>query len=58
MADLYCSRCGEPWEMDYVNFEMTPLERVHFKDGKGCPSCFGKEVLRTAVPRSSCSRPE
>ena len=30
--------------MDYVNFEMTSLERVHFKDGKGCPTCFWKEV--------------
>mgnify|MGYP001568827145 CR=1 FL=1 len=44
MADLYCRRCGEPWDMDYVNYEMTPLERVHFKDGKGCPTCFGTEV--------------
>lgn len=42
--DLYCTRCGEPWDMDYVNFEMTPEERNHFKHGEGCPSCYGKPV--------------
>lgn len=40
--DLYCKRCGEPWEMDYVNFEMTSQERNHFKAGEGCPCCYGK----------------
>jgi len=44
MPDLYCRRCGEPWDMDYVNFEMTAVERIHFKDGDFCPSCEGKEV--------------
>ncbi|MDP2729610.1 MAG: hypothetical protein Q8O55_03925 [Dehalococcoidales bacterium] len=39
--DLYCKRCGEPYDMDNVNFEMTTLERIHFKDGRGCPSCYG-----------------
>lgn len=42
--DLYCRRCGEPWDMDHVNFEMTPDERNHFKAGEGCPSCYGQEV--------------
>lgn len=42
--DLYCRRCGEPYDMDHVNFEMTTLERIHFKDGEGCPSCYGKPV--------------
>ena len=42
--DLYCRRCGEPYEMDYVNFEMAALERIHFKSGEGCPSCYGKPV--------------
>ncbi len=42
--DLYCSRCGEPFDMDHVNFEMTPEERNHFKHGQGCPSCYGKPV--------------
>ncbi len=42
--DLYCSRCGEPYDMDTVAFEMTPEERNHFKTGAGCPSCYGKPV--------------
>lgn len=42
--DLYCSRCGEPYDMDYVNFEMTPEERHRFKRGKGCPACYDKPV--------------
>ena len=42
--DLYCRRCGEPWDMDHVNFEMTSDERNHFKAGEGCPACYGKEV--------------
>lgn len=42
--DLYCPRCGEPWEHYYVHHEMTPLERVHFFNGAGCPSCYGKTV--------------
>ena len=42
--DLYCKRCGEPYDMDHVGFEMEPLERIRFYDGDGCPSCYGKEV--------------
>jgi hypothetical protein len=42
--DLYCKRCGEPYEIDYVNWDMTPDEKKNFKTGAGCPSCFGKPV--------------
>lgn len=42
--DLYCPRCGEPWEHYYVLHEMTPDERNHFRSGEGCPSCYGKTV--------------
>ncbi|MBI2851970.1 MAG: hypothetical protein HYX84_02535 [Chloroflexi bacterium] len=42
--DLYCRRCGEPWDIYYVEQEMDPLERVHFKDGEGCPACYGKPI--------------
>ena len=42
--DLYCPRCGEPWELYYVQHEMTPEERQSFHDGSGCPSCANKEV--------------
>lgn len=42
--DVYCKRCGEPWELDYVQWDMTPQERNHFWAGEGCPSCQGKTV--------------
>jgi len=44
MADLYCKRCGEPWEFYYVQHEMTEEERSDFHKGVCCPSCKGKEV--------------
>lgn len=39
MADLLCQRCGEPWDLYYVNHEMTDQERRDFHTGKACPSC-------------------
>ncbi len=42
--DLYCKRCGEPWDFDYVQHEMESNERQRFHAGKGCPSCYGKAV--------------
>ena len=43
--DLYCKRCGEPYDYYHVEHEMTPQERMRFYDPKeGCPSCIGKEV--------------
>ena len=44
--DLYCKRCGEPWELDYVQFDMTPKERNDFKHAVGCPACKGKEIKK------------
>jgi hypothetical protein len=42
--DLYCSRCGEPWELDYVMHDMAPEEKEAFLKGEYCPSCKGKEI--------------
>ncbi len=42
--DLYCQRCGEPWDIYYVANEMTPEEKGRFDRGEGCPCCFGKPV--------------
>ncbi|KKN37275.1 hypothetical protein LCGC14_0765130 [marine sediment metagenome] len=42
--DLYCQRCGEPWEHYYVHQEMAPLERTQFLEGECCPACHGKEI--------------
>ena len=44
--DLYCQRCGEPWEHYYVHHEMEPDERNAFLAGKHCPCCHDKEVER------------
>lgn len=45
MADLYCQKCGEPWEFFYVEQEMPPRERGKFHHGDGCPACeWGKKA--------------
>jgi hypothetical protein len=46
--DVYCKRCGEPWDLYGVNHgDMSPEERGRFWAGEGCPACFGKEVEKT-----------
>jgi hypothetical protein len=42
--DLYCTRCGEPYDMDEVWHNFTPEEKGRWDREKGCPSCYGKEV--------------
>ena len=44
--DVYCKRCGEPWELDYVQQDMPATERDRFWAGEDCPSCYGKPVER------------
>jgi len=44
--DLYCQRCGEPWESYYVIHEMEPDEKAQFLEGEVCPACKGKEVKK------------
>lgn len=51
MPDKHCGKCGEPWEMYYVNgrwdellsedeIEAAPDDmKHHFMSGKGCPTC-------------------
>jgi hypothetical protein len=34
--DINCPRCGEPWELDYVNHEMSARERQALLRGEGC----------------------
>ena len=41
MADVYCKRCGEPWELDYVDHDLTKEEREDFWKGRRCPACTG-----------------
>ena len=43
--DLYCQRCGEPWDFHGVQHgDMTPEERDRFLRGEDCPACHGKTV--------------
>jgi hypothetical protein len=43
--DVYCKRCGEPWDLYGVQHgDMTATERDSFWSGEGCPSCHGKAV--------------
>ena len=44
MSDIYCAKCGEPWEAYGVaTFDaMDEPETARFKNGDGCPCCgFG-----------------
>ncbi len=42
--DIYCPRCGEPFDVFSLTDDMTPQESKDFKAGRGCPCCKGKEV--------------
>ncbi len=45
--DVYCKRCGEPWDLDGVEHgDMTDDERRRFWSGGGCPACYGKPVTK------------
>ena len=43
--DLYCKRCGEPWDYyGVMHGDLTDEERERFRKGEGCPACYGKAV--------------
>jgi hypothetical protein len=45
--DIYCPRCGEPWDRLSLNpsyGDMTEQESRDFQDGKGCPCCINKPL--------------
>ncbi len=43
--DVYCKRCGEPWDVYGVQHgDLTDEERQRFWKGEGCPACYGKPV--------------
>jgi len=39
MGDLFCKKCGEPWDVGHVYEEMSEAEREALLRGEGCPSC-------------------
>jgi hypothetical protein len=44
--DLYCKRCGEPYDYYHIEHDIDPFERGQFYRGEGCQSCKGKEVTK------------
>lgn len=44
--DVYCPRCGEPWDAYGIQGggEFTKEEQQQFWRGEGCPCCIGNEV--------------
>jgi hypothetical protein len=36
--DVYCQKCGEPWDFFYFTDE-EPENKKRFYNGEGCPSC-------------------
>ena len=46
-GDLICNVCGEPWDNWGVSHgDMNKRERRIFYEGKGCPSCLSKKVVK------------
>ena len=46
MSDIFCRKCGEPWDRYgvYHHTDMLPEESKRFLRGEGCPSCnWGKQ---------------
>ena len=47
MGDIYCAKCGEPWDSYGVfnDCDMTASEKDRFLQGEGCPCCaFGQKA--------------
>ena len=42
--DIYCTRCGEPWDVDYVRHEAPEGFDRNGTIIKSCPVCHGKPV--------------
>jgi len=51
MGDVYCAKCGEPWDywgikeaLEGRDGDMTKEEAERFMKGEGCPACnFGQK---------------
>lgn len=53
--DLYCERCGEPWDAYGVRHgDLDDEERCRFLAGQGCPACFGKEPCDRSEDCEDC----
>ena len=57
--DLYCQRCGEPWDFwsvkaDCDGGDFTPEEAAVFKDGGVCPACKNQEMCTLKISCQDC----
>ena len=53
--DLYCQRCGEPWDFDSVyHGDMTTDEKQRFLKGVDCPACKDKEMCTLRLQCKDC----
>jgi len=45
MGDIFCAKCGEPWDgYGVFHGDMNREEVRKFLNGEGCPSCdFGRK---------------
>ena len=49
--DVYCPRCGEPYDIDHVQHDMTREERRDFWAGRGCSeSCKKTDIAEKDRP--------
>ena len=57
--DVYCQKCGEPWDLCEVNELTLQYDQGTAKDfrkGKGCPSCkWGKKLNNVDHKRAEMS---
>jgi len=53
--DIYCKRCGEPWDAwGARHSDMTPEEYQRMMAGKGCPCCYGMTACDKTVDCLDC----
>jgi hypothetical protein len=58
-VDLYCQRCGEPWDYYGVyHGDLTTEERERFLKGVDCPACKGKKLCVQEIPCEDCPEVE
>ena len=51
MSDIYCAKCGEPWDAYGVYHcdDMDASEKKRFLRGEGCPACgFGRKASKAS----------
>lgn len=45
MSDIFCARCGEPWNstggINHTHSDLTPGQYTLLLEGCGCPCCKG-----------------